>query len=58
MLMPVLKGEKAIKQSKTLIRIFKGMKDYLVDNNLLNKMEVIYESNNRTRKYQYRGFNI
>lgn len=36
MLMTVLKGEKAIKQSKSLIRIFKKMKDYLLDNNLLN----------------------
>ena len=35
MLMTVLKGEKAIKQSKNLIRVFKKMKDYLVDNNLL-----------------------
>ena len=31
MLMTVLKGEKAIKQSKTLIRLFKSMKDYIVN---------------------------
>ena len=30
MLMTVLRGELAIKQSKTLIRIFKEMKDYIV----------------------------
>ena len=32
MLMTVLKGELATKQSKTLIRIFKNMKDYLIEN--------------------------
>ena len=32
MLMTVLKGELAIKQSKALIRMFKSMKDYIVDN--------------------------
>ena len=35
MLMTVLKGEIAIKQSKTLIRLFKNMKDYLIENNNL-----------------------
>ena len=33
MLMTVLKGDLAIKQSKALIRLFKSMKDYIVDNN-------------------------
>lgn len=32
MLMTVLKGDFAIKQSKTLIRLFKAMKDYLSEN--------------------------
>ena len=32
MLMTVLKGELAIKQSKSLIRTFKKMKDYIIDN--------------------------
>lgn len=32
MLMTVLKGSLAIEQSKTLIRLFKSMKDYLVEN--------------------------
>ena len=33
MLMTVLKGELATKQSKILIRLFKSMKDYIVNNN-------------------------
>ena len=33
MLMTVLKGDLAVKQSKALIRLFKSMKDYIVDNN-------------------------
>ena len=37
MLMTVLKGERAIKESKALIKIFKEMKDYLVDNNLIDQ---------------------
>ena len=32
-LMTVLKGELAVKQSKALIRLFKEMKDYIIDNN-------------------------
>ena len=40
MLMTVLKGEKAIEQSKSLIRIFKDMKDYLISNNLLNQNNI------------------
>lgn len=35
MLMTVLKGEMATNQSKALIRIFKNMKDYIVENNNL-----------------------
>ena len=35
MLMTVLKGELAIKQSKTLIRLFKSMKDYIIENQKL-----------------------
>lgn len=37
MLMTVLKGEKAIKQSKALIKIFKSMKDFIIDNNLVDQ---------------------
>lgn len=36
MLMTVLKGELAVKQSKTLIRLFKEMKNYIIYNNSLN----------------------
>ena len=32
LLMTVLKGELAIKQSRTLVRLFKSMKDYLIEN--------------------------
>ena len=35
MLMTVLKGELATKQSKTLIRLFKKMKDYIASSSLL-----------------------
>lgn len=37
MLMTVLKGELAIKQSKALIKIFKSMKDFLIENNILEQ---------------------
>ena len=46
MLMTVLKGELATKQSKALIRLFKKMKDYIVEsNNLLNINGVIELTN-------------
>ncbi len=32
LLMTILKGELAIKQSRTLVRLFKAMKDYLIEN--------------------------
>ena len=32
LLMTVLKGDLAVKQSRTLIRMFKPMKDYLIEN--------------------------
>ena len=35
MLMTVLRGELAVKQSKALIRLFKSMKDYIVESNPL-----------------------
>ena len=42
MLMTVLKGELAIKQSKALIRTFKEMKDFIIDNhNLIGNRELI-----------------
>ena len=33
MLMTVLKGEQAVAQSKALIRLFKQMKDYIIEEN-------------------------
>lgn len=42
MLMTVLKGDLAIKQSKALIRTFKQMKDYIVENqNLIDRREYL-----------------
>ena len=42
MLMTVLRGELAIKQSKALIRTFKKMKDYIVDNReLIGQREIL-----------------
>lgn len=42
MLMTVLKGELAVKQSKALIRTFKQMKDYIVENqSLIGKREFL-----------------
>lgn len=62
MLMTVLKGELAVKQSKALIRLFKGMKDYIGEiasnpyNNIVNykrfaiqrEFEKIVENDDRT----------
>lgn len=45
MLMTVLKGELATIQSKNLVRIFKGMKDYIIYNDKLNVNELIRLSN-------------
>ena len=46
MLMTVLKGELAVKQSKTLIRLFKRMKDYIVEsNNLLTSRDILELTN-------------
>lgn len=52
MLMTVLKGELATKQSKALIRIFKQMKDYIVDNQpLLGQREYLQLSLQTTKKH-------
>ena len=53
MLMTVLKGDLATKQSKALIRIFKQMKDYIVDNQpLLGQREYLQLSLQTTRNTQ------
>ena len=47
MLMTVLKGELAVKQSKALIRTFKRMKDYIVKNQwLIGKREFLQKKRN------------
>ena len=55
MLMTVLKGELAIKQSKALIRIFKEMKDYIINNNIDNKelLQLSIQVNNNTKDINY-----
>ena len=46
MLMTVLKGELAVKQSKTIIRLFKQMKDYIVEtNNVISTNEILKLTN-------------
>ena len=57
MLMTVLKGEKAVEQSKALIRIFKGMKDYLINNNLINQKYInnlVMKQENLLLDYDFR----
>ena len=41
MLMTVLKGDLAIKQSKALIRLFKKMKDFIIESNSLTKYDEV-----------------
>ena len=49
MLMTVLKGELAIKQSKIIIKLFKQMKDYIVENNdLVSTYELLKLTNKVT----------
>lgn len=53
MLMTVLKGPLAVKQSKALIRIFKQMKDYIVDNQpLLGQREYLQLALQTTKNTQ------
>ena len=48
MLMTVLKGELAVRQSKALICTFKQMKDYIVENQgLIGRMEFSHQSQER-----------
>ena len=52
MLMTVLKGELATKQSIVLVKAFKQMKDYLIEsNNSISLNEVIMLLNNQDQKY-------
>ncbi len=54
MLMTVLRGELAVEQSRTLIRLFKGMKDYIIENKQLmipqNDYHALAEKVNRNNK--------
>ena len=59
MLITVLKGDLATKQSKTLIRLFKTMKDYLVENNnmltqkdYLNLFKLINNNSDRIKELE------
>ena len=47
MLMTVLKGELATKQSKMLIRLFKQMKDYIVESNKLSSINELIKLVNK-----------
>ena len=54
MLMTVLKGELAVQQSKTLIRLFKNMKDYITENKTLldhrDSLNIGYQVSENTEK--------
>ncbi|MBR4618771.1 MAG: ORF6N domain-containing protein, partial [Bacilli bacterium] len=58
MLISVLKGEKAVNQHKILIKTFKSMKDYLINNELIdseyitNIQNILLEHNSRLIKLE------
>ena len=52
MLMTVLKGELATKQSKALIRLFKQMKDYIVESNNLLNINGVIELTNKVERHE------
>ena len=58
MLMTVLKGELAIKQSLALIRLFKQMKDYIADNRPLLDMGELLKIPKKFNKYDREIRNI
>ena len=49
MLMTVLRGDLAVQQSKILIRLFKSMKDYIVDTNSLTSTNEVLALANQVR---------
>ncbi len=59
MLMTVLKGELAIKQSKALIRIFKQMKDFIVENPRFywfrGIAQIAIQTNQNTNDIKFKG---
>ncbi len=50
MLMTVLKGELAVKQSKALIRLFKQMKDYITSSNSLANINELLRLSNQVNQ--------
>ena len=52
MLMTVLKGELATKQSKALIGLFKKMKDYIVESNNLLNINGVIELTNKVERHE------
>lgn len=52
MLMTVLKGELAVQQSKTLIRLFKTMKDYIAESNSVGNLDEIIRITNTVAKHE------
>ena len=52
MLMTVLKGELATQQSKALIRLFKKMKDYIVESNNLLNINGVIELTNKVERHE------
>ena len=51
MLMTVLRGDLAVKQSKALIRLFKRMKDYIIESNSLTKYDEILRLVNKVNNH-------
>ena len=50
MLMTVLKGELAVRQSIVLIRVFKNMKDYILENNNLSSINDVIKLTNQVNE--------
>lgn len=57
MLMTVLKGELAIKQSKTIIRLFKQMKDYIIESNNLSSTNELLKLTNKVSALEISKYN-
>ncbi len=57
MLMTVLKGELAIKQSKTIIRLFKQMKDYIIESNNLSSTNELLKLTNKVSALETSKYN-
>lgn len=51
MLMTVLRGDLAVKQSKALIRLFKKMKDFIIESNSLTKYDEVLKLVNKVNSH-------